>query len=374
MTDLANANLNGGNLAEFFQTFGTLSVVAPGMATTAYKLSVPQGNVRNYGTLRFTWTTQELHIRWYEHHNTLASSSGTAFPRTLRLINTTTSSLIFENPHTVPFGGTSYIHQMRTVDDVSQVDTATTPVSNGIHLMEFVMTRADTSISVNGSFKYFIDGVVRASQSSKDFFDRAPSGTTFELQIGLPFGENANLIGTVFLDEVVVRQTAKNAANIGIYQVVDPSVNILTADAGTDLTTWSAVEGASKGTSNVTFTQEASGVPGRVEYTFLPGRFALNTAHRFTGLLIPTTLNYEHTDIKWFVRNDTTGAVKFHQMTFDHHSDKGGQSEIGERKPFNIVFYSTSLTDQFTVGFENLANNQLGCTFTVSNLGVFIVV
>lgn len=154
----------------------------------------------------------------------------------------------------------------------------------------------------------------------------------------------------------------------------NPATNILTLDAGADLTTWSAVEGASKGTSSVTFIQEASGVPGRVQYTFAAGRFALNTAHRFTGLLTPTTLNYPHTDIKWFVKNERTGEVKWNTLTFDNHSDQGGQSEVGEAKPFNMVFCSTSALDQFTVGFENFANNQLGCTFTVSNLGVFIVV
>lgn len=158
--------------------------------------------------------------------------------------------------------------------------------------------------------------------------------------------------------------------------VTDPSVNILTTDAGADLTTWTAADGASKGALEITFPQEAAEPAGNVTFQFAVGRFELNTVHHFTGFVTPTTLSYEHTDIKWFVRNDTTGETSFHQLTFDGHTDQGGQDEaaIGEAKPFNIVFYSTDPLDQFTVGFENFANNQLGCVFDVSNLGVFIII
>lgn len=158
-----------------------------------------------------------------------------------------------------------------------------------------------------------------------------------------------------------------------IVQIENPATNILTLRAGSDLSTWTAADGASKGTSDITFPQEASGNPGKVTYTFLKNLILPNTCHRFTGFVIPTDLNYEHTDIKCFVKNERTGERRDCILTFDNHSDKGGQSEIGESKPFNVTFYASNQSDQFTVGFENFANNQPGCTFAVSGLGVFIV-
>ena len=170
-------------------------------------------------------------------------------------------------------------------------------------------------------------------------------------------------------------KTSGTIINTSPTLIVDPSTNILALDAiGSDLLSWLSLEGATHTPIGITFPQESSGTPARVQFTFEVGRFPLGVAHRFTGFLTPTTLNYPHTDIKWFVKNETTGEVQFHQMTFDGHADQGGQSEIGEAKPFNIVFYSKAVTDQFTVGFENFANNQPGCTFEVSGQGVYIVV
>lgn len=244
--------------------------------------------------------------------------------------------------------------------------------SRGPDYLEMYYIRPTSSISSNGSVQYSTgaSGVI-GTQTGIDNYDEFPAINKMWLGAGLVNGGvNDAFNGTYYLGKLLI---TNDANPIGPILLTDPSINILTLDAGNDLTNWSAVEGASKGTSSVTFTQESSGAPGRVEYQFSAGRFALNTAHRFTGLITPTILNYPHTDVRWFVRNDTTGLTKYHQMTLDGHSDNGGQSEIGEPKPFNIVFYSTSLTDRFTIGFENVANGQQGCSFSVSNLGVYIV-
>lgn len=186
-----------------------------------------------------------------------------------------------------------------------------------------------------------------------------PSGTIIEPPLGTGY--------IVLPDGSMIKE---NILNI----VVDPTVNILLSIFGGDLSNWTALEGASKGVNSISFPQESFGPPSKVELQFPTGQFALNIAHRFTGFLAPSVLAYPHTEVKWFVRNDRTGQVQFHLMTFDGHNTKGGQTEIGQLKPFGIIFYSTSLLDQFTVGFENLANGQLGCTFNVSDQGVFIIV
>lgn len=270
--------------------------------------------------------------------------------------------------------GSSYFLRVGQYNDgrVSAVFTDYEISSKGPDWLECSYVRPISNVSADGTVSYRTgnDGIL-GTQTGIDNYDEFAAINRIRFGAGHVMGlVPAGNTGDLYFGKIIVRD---DADPIGPILLTDPSINILTLDAGNDLTNWSAVEGASKGTSSVTFTQESSGAPGRVEYQFSAGRFALNTAHRFTGLITPTILNYPHTDVRWFVRNDTTGLTKYHQMTLDGHSDNGGQSEIGEPKPFNIVFYSTSLTDRFTIGFENVANGQQGCSFSVSNLGVYIV-
>ena len=368
MSELFRITHENGTLSEYTDISnidgGDISVTTQAAILGNYGLSILyDDNLNLYVTKDFTAPEMFMRLGFKLNVNSLPMGASDFF----RLIEFTDSSNNLQGFLNFLKVSGNYRLELAFFDDGSVLrSTASQTITNAIHDVQLLIKRASSNSSIDAYLELWVDGVKIGERRNIDIFDRTKAT---RLRVG-GFSVDTGTRGTLFVDAIVLTNTSDPITQ----PIIDDSgINILNLDAGATLSRWNALEGASKTLSSISFPKEASGTPARVEYAFSVNRFRLNKPHRFTGKIIPTILNYPHSDVKWFVKNVTTGQIQFHQISFDGHSDQGGSLEINEPKEFNIVFHPKSVNDQFTVGFENFANNQEGFSFNVEDLGVFII-
>ena len=191
-----------GNLSEYNSTVtdsGDLSAHADAaLAGTGYGLNcLIDGTGSIYGQLTLSSTYTDFRFRFYFDPNSLTMGQYEAFHvafiytsaspwSVARIAYTATGELVFE-----PF------------NDPGNLSPNYAAITDAPHYIEVYGHRAATNVSADGTYEWWVDGVSKSIWTGVDNYDLFAMFQLF--RIGAVNGVDAGTSGTIYLDELVIR-------------------------------------------------------------------------------------------------------------------------------------------------------------------------
>jgi hypothetical protein len=208
MAEIVNVNHETGDLSQYDQTItdgGDLSVSTDAALIGSYGLQVVIDDTNSIsGRMNFaSWPNGATHFRarFYLKPNLVTMASGDSF-----CIMTIDGGSGYPVLTYLEYDGADYGIRLFYNNDggaAGQFGSSITPQS---HYYEILLSRATTDASNDGIVRHWIDGNLQNTKSGLDMWDRFNDIT--HMRLGAVFGIDAGTSGTLYLDDLVIRNDA----------------------------------------------------------------------------------------------------------------------------------------------------------------------
>lgn len=228
MAELFNITHDGGNLGEYDSTViggGDLSAeVAAALASTVEGLNVlidDNGAIYGQKDEASPNTSETIRFRFYLDPNSINMGSGNSFVL-VKAFSSASRNIAQVN---LQYDGANYeIRSFFGQDLGSTVILHTTDITDEEHYIEVLVVRAANSGSDDGSMEVWIDGGSVASKADIDNFDQFDNYDFF--RAGAVLGIDTGTRGTIFIDEIVMRDDSTEIGEAALAPSVSDSASV----------------------------------------------------------------------------------------------------------------------------------------------------
>jgi len=216
---IASIDHETGNLTQYTSTTGTVSVTgAAALASTSYGLSVLiNSTAYKIGFKSLNEKPTTVRARFYFNPNSITAPTDDSFDMfAFQQDDVTYYDFAYVY---MAWNATDgyYLYAGYETDDLTGHDGNHKIISNASHYTEITVTQAATSISSDGTFQWWIDGISQESITGIDNYNLM-SDQNIRIKIGA-WNFGAAWSGTIYIDEIIV---SDNDSPIGPHGVSNP--------------------------------------------------------------------------------------------------------------------------------------------------------
>jgi hypothetical protein len=231
LAEIVNIDHETGDLTQYTSTVtdgGDLSVTGAAALVDANGLScLLDDTTAIYGEKTFTQLTgTHSRLRFYIDPNGLTMADGDIFRICEMRDSANERGFVILNYTTAD----GYRIRSFYVDDSStNRPTSYYVISDGRHYVEVWFERASTDVAVDGQMSLYIDGVLKESLASLDVFDLSQAD---RVRLGASAGIDAGTSGTLYLDDLIVRDDSTEIGGATTYSILADSPTLLKSLVG----------------------------------------------------------------------------------------------------------------------------------------------